>query len=314
MNKYTEQDYIDKCISLNLKYIGNHKDKHKGTMIEFICDKHENKGTQSKDWSHFRVSKYGCTYCSGRGKTNKDIIPLIKNKDVELISEYKGNEKPIYCKCKKCKNIWKTLPKVLITNGSGCPECGKEKAIKNRTKTKEQFVEEMSKINPNIEILGTYVNTHTKIKCRCKIDGTIWYGYPANLLNKTAGCPTCNMSIGERILLNTLSKMNIQYTPQYSIEGCKYKYKLRFDAFDTDNKIAFEYNGEQHYFPVDFANKGKEWAENEFKITQIRDQAKIKYCNSNNIPIVIIPYWERDNMECFILDKLKEIKEEKIKT
>ena len=123
-------------------------------MIDFICDKHRDKGIQSKDWSHFKTYKRGCIYCSGRGKTNKDIVLLIKNKDVELISDYKGNEKPITCRCKECNNIWETLPKVLITNGSGCPNCGKLKATKNRTKTQEQFVQELKDVNSNIEVIS----------------------------------------------------------------------------------------------------------------------------------------------------------------
>lgn len=40
MNKYTEEDYKLKCEELNVDYIGFHKHKHKGAMIEFVCKKH----------------------------------------------------------------------------------------------------------------------------------------------------------------------------------------------------------------------------------------------------------------------------------
>jgi hypothetical protein len=306
--KYTEDDYIRKCLKLGLEYIGNHKVYKLGTMINFICPKHRSKGIQSKDWSHFKTYTYGCSYCSGRGKTNEDIIPLIKNKDVELISKYKGNEKPIDCRCRKCGNEWTTLPKVLITNGSGCPICGRLKAVKSETKTKEQFIKELKEVNPNIEALGNYVNTHTKIKCRCKIDGAIWNAYPANLLNNSAGCPCCNMSVGERMLLDILKKLNINFVSQYIIDGCKLIFNLKFDAFDIDNNIAFEYNGEQHYKPIDFAGKGEEWARQEFEKIVKRDNVKIEYCRNNNIPMIVVPYWERDNMESYIINKLNELK------
>lgn len=306
--KYTENDYIEKCKSIGLEYIGNHKEQKLGTVIDFICLKHRNKGVQSKDWSHLKTYVYGCSYCSGRGKTNEDIIPLIKNKDVELISQYQGNEKPIKCKCNECGNEWVTLPKVLITNGSGCPRCGKEKAAKSEAKTKEQFIKDLKDVNPFIEVIGEYINTHTKIECKCKIDGTVWFAYPANLLNCSAGCPCCNMSVGERKLLEVLTKLNINFIPQHTIKDCKFILNLKFDAFDINNNIAFEYNGEQHYHPIDFAGRGKEWAEQEFEKTIKRDNAKIEYCKNNNIPIIIIPYWERNNMENYILEKLKEIK------
>lgn len=122
MKKYTTQDYINKCEELNVEFCGTHKDHHKGTMIDYICKKHRDKGIQTCDWSHFKNKKKPCPYCAGRYKTTEDIIPLIKDKNVEIISEYLGNEKQIKCKCKICGYIWTTLPKVLITNGSGCPE------------------------------------------------------------------------------------------------------------------------------------------------------------------------------------------------
>ena len=280
--KYTENDYIEKCLNADLEYIGNHKVPKLGTMIDFICPRHRDKGLQSKDWSHFRTYTYGCSYCSGRGKTNADIIPLIKNKDVLLISEYAGNEKPIDCKCRKCGNEWTTLPKALITNGSGCPKCGKEKAIKAETKTMEQFVKDLGIANPYIEVIGEYINTHTKVKCKCKTDGTVWFAYPANLLNGSAGCPYCNISLSERKLLDTLTKLKISFVPQHTIKDCRLISSLKFDAFDTDNNIAFEYNGEQHYRPVDFAGNGEEWAKLQFEKTIMRDNAKKEYCINNN--------------------------------
>lgn len=315
MNKrktYTEDDYKIKCKELNVIFVGTHKESHRGTMIDYICSEHKDKGVQSCDWAHFRLYKKSCPYCSGRYKTNADILPTIKNKNVELISEYTGNEKPITCRCKECGNVWTTLPKVLVTNGSGCPVCGKLKAVKAESKSHDEFVAELKKINPHIEVLGEYKNTHHKIKCRCKIDNTIWYGYPANLLNRSAGCPTCSMSYSEREMLDVLKKLGFNIVSQHTIDGCEYKSKLKFDAFDIDRNIAFEYNGEQHYRPVDFAGKGEKWAKKQLQLTQNREKAKIEFCSKNKIPIIIVPYWERNNMESFIISELKKIGEIKV--
>lgn len=309
---YTENDYIQRCKELNDIYIGNHKNERHDTIIEYICNAHKEKGIQTCDWGHFRVQKKSCPYCSGRYKTTDDIIPLIKNKNVELISDYIGNEKPITCKCKECGNVWTTLPKVLITNGSGCPKCGKLNAQKSRRKTHEKFICDLKAVNPDIEIIGQYNGTHKKIQCRCKIDNTIWYGYPANLLNRSAGCPACKMSNHEKEMLMILKRLGLNIISQYSIDECRYKSKLKFDAFDQDNNIAFEYNGEQHYRPVDFAGNGEKWAIQQFELTKNRDIAKMDFCKQHKIPVVVIPYWERDNMESFIISKLKEIKKGKV--
>lgn len=57
--------------------------------------------------------------------------------------------------------------------------------------TTETFKEEMSKRNPNIEILGEYINSGTKIKCRCLICGyDDWNANPSYILHGS-GCPVC---------------------------------------------------------------------------------------------------------------------------
>ena len=239
-------------------------------------------------------------------KAEKMLLDVWTNSQ-KYLAKYLGNEKPILCKCKVCGNEWNTLPKVLITNGSGCPVCGKKKSIQAETKTKEQFVKEMKIVNKDIEIVGDYVNTHTKIKCFCKVCHTTWYGYPANLLNRSTGCPRCNMSIGEKALLDTLNELGIVYTSQYCINDGKHRKPLRIDAFDKENNIAFEFNGEQHYYPVDFAGRGTEWAENQFNLTIERDKAKEQYCLDNGIHLIIVPYWEKRNIKNFLINKIKEL-------
>ena len=39
----------------------------------------------------------------------------------------------------------------------------------SRKKTHEEFVLEMKKVNPNIEIVGKYKTTNDKITCKCSI-------------------------------------------------------------------------------------------------------------------------------------------------
>lgn len=59
-----------------------------------------------------------------------------------------------------------------------------------KKKTHEEFIKEISLINNNIEIIGEYKNSYTKIKCRCKIHDIIWDIRPDSL-SKGAGCEEC---------------------------------------------------------------------------------------------------------------------------
>lgn len=57
-------------------------------------------------------------------------------------------------------------------------------------KTHEQFLQQMQKINNNIEILSKYEKDNIKVKCKCKICGFEWSSTPSNLL-QAKGCKQC---------------------------------------------------------------------------------------------------------------------------
>ena len=57
-------------------------------------------------------------------------------------------------------------------------------------RTTESFIAEMEAINPEIEILSEFYTVHTKVHCRCKKDGHLWWADPSSLL-RGHGCPLC---------------------------------------------------------------------------------------------------------------------------
>lgn len=60
-----------------------------------------------------------------------------------------------------------------------------------RKKTHEEFVEEMIIKHPNINILGKYINSNSKILCKCKLDNFQWSPSVHSLVSGH-GCPKCN--------------------------------------------------------------------------------------------------------------------------
>ena len=124
-----------------------------------------------------------------RRKTHEEFIRdfYAKNKNaenIEILGKYVGSNIKIKCRCKKDGYEWEVKPNDLL-NGRGCLKCsGKAK------KTTEEFKQEMKEINSDIEILGEYVNSRTKIKVRCKIDGYEWEVTPNGLLSGY-GCKKC---------------------------------------------------------------------------------------------------------------------------
>ena len=110
----------------------------------------------------------------------------------------------------------------------------------------------------------------------------------------TYSCGCVNYSIGVQNILNILKDANILYNMEYSIPGEYEGYPYRFDfALFKDDKLIrlIEFDGEQHY------KSSSGYMNNEnLQKRQERDKKKNEWALAHNIPLVRIPYWERDKI------------------
>lgn len=58
-------------------------------------------------------------------------------------------------------------------------------------RTTKQFIDELSDINPNVEVLGNYTSASDRVEVRCKRCGHVWNPAASSLLNGY-GCPNCS--------------------------------------------------------------------------------------------------------------------------
>lgn len=70
-------------------------------------------------------------------------------------------------------------------------------------KTTSQVRDELYLVQPNVELLGFYTGSHSKISCRCKICGNEWQTDRDHLILRKQGCPVCNSNKKPVINLNT---------------------------------------------------------------------------------------------------------------
>lgn len=249
---------------------------------------------------------HGCPECSRKRvsyintKTHDNFIADVKrlSPTISILSKYNGSSSKVKCKCNICNNEWSTVATNLI-NGKGCPSCGLKRRISAITKSHEEFVSQMRKINPDIAIIGDYVNTSVPIKCRCKIDNNIWDATPANLLRGTA-CPACQNSHGEKAVSDVLNDLGIKYVTQYRFVDCKKIRTLPFDFYLPDFSTCIEYDGQQHYRPVTFGGCTIEQAIDAHARTKENDHIKNQYCQNNNINLIRIKYSDINNIRNII--------------
>ncbi len=279
------------------------------SKMRFICIKHEDKGIQFNTITNIVHNHHACKYCSYERLHDERIISesSIIERANELNVIYKGrsikdNETwvnyvcPIHINKGEQASSW-TLFKI---RANGCAYCT------GRYKTTDDFKEEISYINPNIEIIGEYSGSEYPVKCRCKICNHIWSPIGRSLKNGQ-GCPSCSISKGELKVKEFLDTYKIDYIQQKTFDDCIDKEKLKFDFYLSRNKIAIEYDGQQHFMPVDFANKGHEWATNLFQNNLRKDNIKNNYCKNNQIKLIRIPYFDYDNITNILASKLKDV-------
>lgn len=240
-----------------------------------------------------------CPKCNGgikKIRSHNDYIEAVYKRHgdkYEITSEYINAKTKISFKCDKHGEIT-TSPQNFLEHG--CGKCSYDR----RCKTNDEFLSELKNVHGNsIVPLNSYEKYNKKISFQCE-KGHMWESRPSNIL-KGYGCPECSKSTGEKIVNEYLINNNLYYETQYTFENCKNKKLLRFDYF-VENKILIEYDGKQHFKPVDFGGKGEEYAEKELKLRRKHDEIKSNYCIENNIYLVRIPYWEEEFE--YILDNI----------
>lgn len=141
-----------------------------------------------------------------------------------------------------------------------------------------------------------YTKALDKVEILCKKCNRYFWQEARTHMYKS-GCCYCRESNGEEKIRNYLESKNIKVIGRMKFDDLFDKELLSYEFYLPDNNLLIEFNGEQHYNSKAF-NKTYE----EFLIQKYHDCLKVKYVNNNNINLLIIPYWEFDNIE-EIIDK-----------
>ena len=176
-------------------------------------------------------------------------------------------------------------------NGQGCKKC----VAKSLTSNTKNFIKTAIDKHNNFFLYDrvNYINNCTKVSITCPIHGT-FEQLPSNHL-KGLGCAQCHISKGEQQIAKIIQQMGFESHSQVKIQECKNKQHLPFDVgiYKKQNLLGLvEYHGIQHFEPVEHFGGSKD-----FEKRRHRDQIKEDFCKQNDIPLLIIPYTEFNNIE-----------------
>ena len=198
-----------------------------------------------------------------------------------------------------------------------CRNCGNQASVrktdldrkpKSCNKCKGEFISETMRKNDNTvwQIGDRYGlltiidfsktnnhHTYVKVQCDCgsePFDVRLEHLKGQNRNGKTYSCGCLSESGGELKIRQLLEQYNVDFQKQYRIKYNDATMIFDFVIFKNNEIIAaIEYNGEQHYRPVDFFG-----GEEAFIKQQERDNRKTEYCNTHGINLIWIPYTDYD--------------------
>ena len=226
-----------------------------------------------------------CPYCSGNvKKTNtqfkQEVFDLVGS-DYTFLESYVGANNKLRVKHNQCGNIYEVTPYHFIS-GSRCPYC-----FGTIKKTDKEFKQEIySLVGDEYVFLDTYVNNRTKLKVKHKTCGNVYEVLPTNFIQGYR-CPYCNSPKGETIINKILDTLNLNYETQQTFDDLKDDRLLSYDFYLPDQNILIEYQGIQHYQPIDYFG-----GEATFKKQQKHDKMKLDYAKNNGYNLIAVPYTE----------------------
>ena len=208
------------------------------------------------------------------------------------------------CKC-DCGNISMVRPTDFIHNKqTQCYECGR--AAIGRKKRLDLSGKRFGKLVA-IKYDSSTSDGQAIWKCYCDC-GNIVYASAARLQFGNLLSCGCLKSRGERKISDILNELQFPYSYQHTFPNCKSPFSnlpLYFDFYLPDYNCCIEYDGEQHFHPVEHFG-GKE----DFEKTKIRDTVKTEYCVDNQIKLIRIPYTDYALLDKnYILSKIIQGKE-----
>lgn len=191
--------------------------------------------------------------------------------------------------------------------------------LKNGTKSCGCLQSSIAKENAMVDVSGAVSSRGVKIisrhhqnkngvwlwNCECPNCGSIFQGVPAKIMcghTKSCGCE--HRSSGEWLVASILDDLNVKYEREKTFPDCKDVGRLRFDFYVDDLNLIIEYNGAQHYHPIEVFG-----GDEEFDYRKRHDNIKRDYCVDNKITLVEIPYtMPDDNIKTFIKDTVENIR------
>lgn len=270
---------------INSRYIGMDR------LVAITCPTHGD----FKQYARNHLKGHECSKCSRvktgvkRRLTNKVFLrralKVHGDRYDYSLAKYTKAKNNVIIICKKHGRFEQTPDKHL--SGAGCNECAGIVRSSNKG-----FITKANIVHNGAYQYNAcdYINARTKVIITCPKHGHFIMTPNNHLRGK--GCRKCNRSTGEVAVAKILDELGLVYHSEHVLQYTTYRY----DFYIPSLGILIEYDGVQHYKPVnifggnDMLNKQR-----------LVDASKTELAKLYGMILIRIPYTKYDNLKDYLI-------------
>jgi len=237
------------------------------------------------------ISGRGCKECHNHDRDCSNMLSLEEAnsrlpKGVSIVPPYKGLIPLNTIHCSICGETYKASPHDIIRRGV-CSRC-----TGRYHRSSLDFAKEVSYLSNNeYSLVGPYLGANVKTKVKHLKCGTVYEVTPHNFKHGKR-CPNCISSSGEHEIMKILEDRKLSYEhPKIFTELTDIK-PLHFDFYVPEYNLLIEYQGVQHYMPVDHFGGVQEYSKQ-----RLHDVMKREYAIEHGYNFIAIPYKNKSYTE-----------------
>ena len=290
-NTETVKQFI-KDNNIEVELLSEYVDMYKKMLFRCKCGE-----LFETNWHEFNSKKFPKRQCNkcGRKKNNdknkitcEQIKKYLENNNYtcKLIStEYIDCDSKLEFECECGNHFFASWSNIKHMSGL-CKKCAMSQV------SHEDYMQRILKYLDRFELINKYESSEKEVYFRCKKCNTLIHQKARHTYERGIYCPCCDGTRGEQYISDYLLVKKINFISQYKFEDCRNINPLPFDFYLPDYNICIEFQGKQHYEPVEYFG-GKE----RYKEQVIRDNIKKQYCKDNNIILLEISYKDFNNID-----------------
>lgn len=253
-----------------------------------------------QDWASYSHG-VRCGLCSvSKKNTFSEVKMFVEvSGDILLSKEYITSNTKLEIECGTCSYVF-MMPFDSYKQGHRCRECAK-KTIGDKSRNTQEEIADFIALKGE-ELVSDYTGSKDPIFVKCAICNNI-YETTFNKYQFGTRCRCKITSNGERDIMLYLDKKNIKYEQQVTYQDCRLIHCLKFDFYLPKFDLLIEYDGGQHFKPVNWFG-----GHDAYQVNQKRDLTKNVFCFTNNQKLLRISCEEEDQIQK-ILDEYLSRKE-----